>query len=557
MYFGLPMKWYSRANWPAKAMCMVMACLGCGPSDGERERLKALMLREIGLDEGLELGIPRNGTPETVPDRVQDAWVTQSMLPMDDWEIQYLGNEPAGFFHRRIEQAEGLEPGILRLTARSRTRLRGREKQAEQKFDFVAFERENGALIRFEGSVEVGSRVRRMDGAVRDGTLAFQTDLYGRGDAIRLEWNALDRGPFAIEQSLMRAPMREGEQRRLRYFDPLLGRPIDAQLTAYDYFDTPTFDGQKKRLLEIQITSNAQDDVASSQIWADPEGRIHKRYSPSLDLKSFRCSPESARVTVDQSELADLPLRSIPIFSPSATSEAKEGPQRYRVESIQTGYTLQIPSRTHQVIRPIKNRRLDVTVYSASGLSKPIEGIEPEPSPPSEALANSVVIDANHPEIQRMAEQLLLANNASAKDPPERRARCFAQGIASRVQAIPFDRRVSSGRATLAAGKGDCFDLAALLAALCRSNGISARIAIGLRCDPQTQPLAMNLHAWTEIHDGTRWIPLDASVPDSEVSADRIKWVDTLWNSNNPYESILQLARQLSTLEVAIDRGGP
>jgi transglutaminase-like putative cysteine protease len=380
--------------------------------------------------------------------------------------------------------------------------------------------------------------------------------LFGRGDSIRLEWNALDRGPFAIEQSLMRAPMREGEQRRLRYFDPLLGRPIDAQLTAYDYFDTPTFTGQKERLLEIQITSNAQDDVASSQIWADPQGRIHKRYSPSLDLKSFRCDQESARVAVDQSELADLPLRSIPIFNPSATAGAK-GPQRYRVESIQPGYSLLIPSRTHQVVRSIKNRRLEVTVYPASDLGNTIEGIEQEPNPPPESLANSVVIDANQAEIQRMADQLLLANNASKDDPPERRARWFAQGIASRVQAIPFDRRVSSGRATLAAGKGDCFDLAALLAGLCRSNGISARIAIGLRCDPQTQPLVMNLHAWTEIHDGTRWIPFDASLPDPEVSADRIKWVDTLWNSINPYESILQLARQLSTLEVAVTRGGP
>lgn len=526
--------------------------IGCRPSIEERERLKASMLEEIG--------VPKDARPINRPapepvielDRVEDTWLSTSPLPMEDWEIQYIGNEPVGYFCRRVERAVAQGPDTLRLTARSRTRLRGRDKEAEQKFDFVAFEKENGDVLRFEGSVDVGSRMRRFEGTVRDAKLAFNTNLYGRGDSIRIVWNALDRGPFAIEQSLMRSPMAEGEQRQLRYFDPLLGRPIEAQLTAYDYFDTPTFEGKKEKLLEIQITANAQGNVSSSQIWVDRMGRIHKRFTPAIDLRSFRCEKASAMVVVDQSELEDLTLRPVPLSG--TLSLQVDRPSRFRVETIDAEYSLALPSRTHQVIRSIKDRRLDVTVYPTGALQRPIEGLEQEPHPAVDSLAHSFVIDTNHPEIQRLVLELLKTENLSASDPAELRASAFARGISARMELVPFDRRVSAGHTSLALGKGDSFDLAALLAATCRSNGIPARIAIGLRCNTHVQPLAMGLHAWTEIHNGERWIPLDASLPNAAIEADRIKWVDSMWNTINPYESILQLARRLAMLEISVVR---
>ena len=544
-----------------------MAIVGCGPSAEEQERLKSSMLRQIGIEDGTEETNTTSVVPvepnsaqiksflDVAPDQVEHAWMSANSLPMEDWEIQYLGNEPAGFFYRKVERAAAQEPDTLRLTARSRTRLRGREKEIEQKFDFVAFERENGDVIRFEGTVEVGSRTRRFEGAVRDSKLEFNTNLYGRGDSIRIIWNALDRGPFAIEQSLMRAPMKEGEQRQVRYFDPLFGGPIDAQLTAYDYFDTPTFDGKNENLLEIQITSNNKENASNSQIWADRQGRIHKRFTPAIDLRSFRCSKESAMVVVDQSELADLTLRPIPLGG--SISFPITSPTRFRIETIDAEYSLVLPSRTHQVVRSISNRKVDVTVYSASELNNPIDGIEQEDQPGEELLANSFVIDAKHPAIQRLAEEILKAENLSSNDSKERRASAFSQGISTRVKLVPFDRRVSAGHNTLASGQGDSFDLAALLAATCRSNGIPTRIAIGLQCDTKVQPLAMGLHAWTEIHDGQRWIPMDASTPDSASVADRIKWSDSMWSTINPYESILQLARHLSMLEVSVARSAP
>jgi transglutaminase-like putative cysteine protease len=261
-------------------------------------------------------------------------------------------------------------------------------------------------------------------------------------------------------------------------------------------------------------------------------------------------------VVVNQAELADLTLRPVPLGGATPLETTK--PTRFRVETIDAQYAIELPSRTHQVVQTINERKLDVKVYPAAELNASIEGLEQESQSGEGSLAHSFLIDTNHPDIQQLAKELLQGENIASSDPAIRRVSAFCKGISSRLESTPFDRRVSAGHTTLASGKGDSFDMAALLAAICRSDGIPARIAIGLRCEPKVQPLVMGLHAWTEIHDGQRWLPFDASSSthmEGAIAADRIKWVDTYWNGINPYESILQLARHLSMLEVSVSRG--
>lgn len=546
-------------TYRSAAFCIVLLCFGCGPNEKEKERIKGALREEIGVSENPQESKTEPDSPEVVQDQVSKSWVTESSFSEVQWEIQYIGNEPVGYIHRRIERAANQEPGILRLLASSRTQLRSQGKPVVQKVDLVVFERENGELVRFEGTVEIGSRTRQLEGVSREGKLSLRNTRDGQADTVTIAWSPSDRGPFAIEQSLIRSPMKEGEVRQVRYFDPVMGKPIDVRLKAHDYFDIPTFNGKKENLLEIEITSFTGDGVSSSQIWVDRRGRGFKTYLPAMDLRSFRCDKESAMVVVDQSELSDLSLRPVNLYGNSIDPSAV-GPIRYRVETIESDYKLELPSRTHQVVRTIKERKLDVTAYPSSSLNDSIEGLEEESVPSAEAFADSFIIDTDHPQIQSAAEEFLRMENITAAEPIVRRAAAFSRGISARVETLPFDREVSDGHSTLAAGKGDCFDHAALLAAVCRSNAIPARIAIGMRCDTKIQPLAMTLHAWTEIHDGVRWIPFDSSGEfneDGKIGTDRIKWLDSMWNTINPYDSILQLAKHLSMLKITVMRSAP
>lgn len=76
----------------------------------------------------------------------------------------------------------------------------------------------------------------------------------------------------------------------------------------------------------------------------------------------------------------------------------------------------------------------------------------------------------------------------------------YDKGLAEEVRAGKVTNYVPNPDSALAAGKGICYDYASLFAAMCRSQGIPARLVIGY-ADPNIY------HAWNEVYtDETGWI---------------------------------------------------
>lgn len=93
--------------------------------------------------------------------------------------------------------------------------------------------------------------------------------------------------------------------------------------------------------------------------------------------------------------------------------------------------------------------------------------------------------------------------------------------IADKTYARSFDfaSRVASS------GAGDCTEHAVLLAALARANGLYARVIFGTLILDLDSGLAAYGHAWTEIHDGSRWQIRDATVPAGDSTAPRMRYL--------------------------------
>ena len=95
-----------------------------------------------------------------------------------------------------------------------------------------------------------------------------------------------------------------------------------------------------------------------------------------------------------------------------------------------------------------------------------------------------------------------------------------------------------------ASGAGDCTEHAVLLAALARANGLYARVIFGTLILDLDGGLAAYGHAWTEIHDGTRWQIRDATLPADDSSAPRMRYlpVSVLTNEGPGYSfSMLEI----------------
>jgi transglutaminase-like putative cysteine protease len=130
-------------------------------------------------------------------------------------------------------------------------------------------------------------------------------------------------------------------------------------------------------------------------------------------------------------------------------------------------------------------------------------------------LECSFVIDCDEPIFQELNQQI--ARDVSPKPTIEQLVRFVDGYIANKNNRRGFDLA-----STVAARRaGDCTEHATLLAALTRLYEIPSRVVLGMvLVQVQGNDIHAFGHAWTEVHDGSRWKVADAAlemqVPDRE-----------------------------------------
>lgn len=494
-------------------------------------------------------------------DEREQPWLSSDRIPRTQWEIQYEGNQPVGYIRRSVELSRVSDPAqsskesTLRIEGESRVFITRKGQTTEQRTQVITIERPNGELLRLEGSLQNGTNKTRFQGSIRDGNLRFESIGEGRPVSVTIPWTENDRGPFAIEQSLMRSPITEKEVREVRYFDPIQMRMVDARLEAFEFLETPIYDGTTERLLEIQSTSRIGDTERRAILWVDALGESHKSYLPGIDYRSFRCDAKTARLRVAQADIEGLTIKDVPMFgdTPQIHTSTKA---TYRVELRSIDSKLSLSNRTNQAVRVINPRTAEVTVYGSSEVAstskESTSPFESEPNADPSALRPSPIISSSNPQILLLGRLLLEAQGLNKSDSKSAKAVAIRDGISKRLPVIPFDRSVRLAEKVLVAGKGHCVDHSVVLAATLRASQIPARIAIGFLANQSTARPMLAFHAWVEYHDGEHWIPIDSSRESSELKPDRIKFTEVAFDSLNPYDDLLPTLRLASNLEVSV-----
>ena len=115
----------------------------------------------------------------------------------------------------------------------------------------------------------------------------------------------------------------------------------------------------------------------------------------------------------------------------------------------------------------------------------------------------SFVIDFDESSVEKLAAE---ATRRLGDQPTQQQLTELVAAYIETSEGGRFDiaSRVASRQA------GDCTEHAVLLAALGRSFGIPSRVIMGYVLMPE---LGMAIgHAWTEMHDGARWVPSDSAL---------------------------------------------
>ena len=483
-------------------------------------------------------------------------WTTADQLPRDIWEVQYLGDLPVGYLHRHAEVSKTQGKKVFRIETDGETRVSIQGKSQIQKLRVATLEQDNGDLIQLDGSLEIGDNKQSFKGSVLSGVLRMTNTINGKVSQTKIDWKESFRGPFAVEQSLIRKPIQEGERRKLKYFDPILVRMIDGLVEADEFVNTPTMLGGTRELLEVRNTASVGDSGLKSLVWVDSNGEGYKTFIASANLRSFRTTPVAAQAIASLFELQVLEVRSIPLQGAvqSQLDGAVTESCTYRVTHESKDPFALFSDRTNQRIRSVDAKSAEVSVFPVNESQELVGGIAAEERVDPSTLASTDLIPASSSFVAKLASAILASDQEldPEKATVSEKVRVCQKELFKRIQFKEFDNQVHSINQVIRLKKANSVEHAILMTAVCRSLKIPARIAFGYQYNGSSDAPAMRFHAWVEYRDIDKWIPIDSTEKDSGLKLDRIKVIESSYSDANPYDPFLNVVRMMADLEIKV-----
>ena len=491
--------------------------------------------------------------PVNTLDDLKEPWITLDKLPRETWEVQYLGNAQVGLLYRKVSIADA-GPNTLRHEARSRMRVSLKGIPFEQRVEMSTIERDTGEILNILGSLEMGTNKQTFEGSISDGFMKFKGAVNGEPFAVNIEWKKSYRGPFAVEQSMRRRPLQPRESRTLMYFDPLIRKIIDGRLEASDYIMTPTMLDGSKELLEVRNIGLVGENGSQALLWVDKKGEGFKSLVQANDIMSFRTEPIVAQIFESTIDLRAIELHSIPLEGPfEVLINANPASVTYRYRHRSEDPFRRLNTLTGQRISSHDARAINVTVYKDAG-PDPLQALDSLSKPDSGAIISSEFVPSNLDRVIQVAKRSIKEDKTISPSSATNteKAKACRRVLQKYIAFKEFDRRIGTVTDTLKNRQANCIDHALLFASVCRAIDIPARIALGVKFNRSAETPAMRFHAWVEIRDVDRWVPMDSSDEAFPTSIDRIKMKESNFNEKNPYLDILSVIRMLPELEIQV-----
>ncbi|QGJ69806.1 Hypothetical protein PBC10988_14930 [Planctomycetales bacterium 10988] len=484
----------------------------------------------------------------------------------EKWLAHYINGQQVGYDHEtQIEQSSGKEKQLLTTQTSKLQLLRdGQPFSIEAKVEELLDA--NGQLVSFVTSTKMSGVDLVYQGKWLEKEETLQLQILRSGQVTKTT-NIADRGEdglLGVDRSCRDQPLKPGEQRVLRVFDPVLLHWVFVYLDAQSWETTKLLKGEK-RLLRVKMRhssnllepGNKDGGVFRAEFWIDKEGEILKTVDATMGMTSYLVdSLEEANDTTKppsfdllQATLIRLNARLDRPFQTQSmvyAIELKDG-KPADFFAIGGNQTLE-PSADNP-----QKAKLTVRAVSLPINSKERESIsageEGEPSP-ADSQPNDW-LQSKDPKIRELAEaakklispESELTEDAQLAVALEKQVyrwmttRNYSQGFASAVEA-------ANSRT------GDCTEHAVLLAALARASGFPARVAAGLVYTEHKNRPVMAYHMWTEIWLDGRWIPFDATIGQGEIGAAHIKLAESDLAGNSPMAAFLPIVKLMQRLKI-------
>ncbi len=475
-------------------------------------------------------------------------WLPAEKLPFERWEVQYYHHEPLGYLHQysRASDVGGEQRIVTEIDAITRSRTG--DLGDEQNINMLLIEGTNGRFKSIDYKVQSSKSLTTVKAIVITQELRVTVKGPGKNEQKVIEWDESIRGPMAVEQSLLREMIDEGENRSLSVFDPTVADVVKVQLLGRGFTRVPTLGGVFAQLMEVEQTIFHKDQSFVSTLWVDQAGVIQKRYLGGRGFTSFAADLAMANAVRDAAILSRLDKKDISLQT-SLTSSQSRDEITFRISSVNEDPYKRFPQSSRQKVSSISAivADLQVTRQEIAGLVTPdisdAESANRQEVDP--ALKSGPIIQANSGMVQAIVEKWKTADDGKT-------IQRLAQQVNLELRPLEFTNSVSPASVVLTAKQADCTGYAVVMCAAARAANIPARLASGLTYFTRDGEPAMRYHMWTEVLVDGNWIEIDATQEDGTLPLATIKVTDSNLDDENPYSIILPIFRLIQDIDITI-----
>jgi hypothetical protein len=458
----------------------------------------------------------------------------------DSWDAVYLAGSKVGHIHTFVEPLKDRGRDLLRVRVDMVLKFKRLDNDITMELRYGTIETPDGSVLRLDTRTLASTQEIRAHGDVVDDKMTLTLEGSGQSQKLTIPWGPEVRGPYAVEQSLSRAPMKVGQTRTLRMFIPDLNKVCDVTLTARAMEDVPLGGGEKRALLKLEQATTLDGKPRPEYdvtFWVDSGGQVLKSVSPVMGgIVTYRTTREAAqsgaRVQLDQI------LNSIIKVTHKITTPENRRNITYRVRLKDDDLNVVIPSDRRQSLQAGSDPGTGTLQVKTAG---PNDGTAGPEQVDSEFLAPNTLITSEDPKVRELATKAI----AGATDPWQR-AQLIEKWVFQNVKEKNFKTGFAAASEVARNLTGDCTEHGVLTAAMCRAVGVPARVVIGLVYADHLG--GFGYHLWNEVYVNRRWVAIDPSFDQSVVDAVHIKLSDTSLAGVSPYEAFLPVVRVLSKL---------
>ncbi|HEY7155045.1 MAG TPA: transglutaminase-like domain-containing protein [Gemmataceae bacterium] len=465
------------------------------------------------------------------------------------WEIARIEGTKVGFLHttvRRVEEKHLRAAAELDLTFKRHNAL-------------LRLHREHGTEETPEGKVvgvfmrqgQEGGRQLVLKGVVEDGRMHVRVDD-GRIDR-RLRWSDEVIGLYRLEHLFQERKPKPGDRWSLLRYDPTYNNVLTIHVAVKEREEVPAGSGAvRAKLLRVEMTADALEAPGINvqpppEVWWLDEHFVPVRRQFELDglgtVVLTRTTHETATATAAPGQLADIGLKTLVPLNRSLANPYSSRSVVYRITlrgDDDPGSAL--ARDAHQEVRDLRGATFELHVHPPR---KPEQRRNAE-SAPAEFLESCHFINCDNARVKELARRA-----AGAEKDPWAKARRLERWVKQNMRP---DNTVPLGPAGDVARRlrGDCRHYALLTAALCRAEGVPARIAVGLLYVEKTRRPMMGFHMWTEVWIDGQWLGIDGTLGLGGVSAAHVKIADHSWHDTPSLTPLLPARRILGKIAITV-----